>query len=137
MYDPSLGEQNEASLKIFDSYGATVAEAVPDSNGSIYVENINYIKNAIFNIDIYWNGTYTGSSNDLVHEGTYIAQLQYRLPTSTNPTVLEQSFYVKKPDGAKNNQCGTGYSLAFIPAVGFKFRRSLKKAILKILRRSS
>jgi hypothetical protein len=132
--DSGLAENIEVSLEIFDSYGATIAKATPDSAGVIYVDSdTNYIRT----IRIYWNGTSSGPGSDIVHEGTYTAQLHYRIPNSANPIVLEQNFYVKKADGAKNNTCGTGYSLAFIPAAGFKFRRPFKKVFRKIFGRPS
>ncbi len=130
-----LGNTFEGSLKIFDSHGVTVAEALPDSIGW---NNLgNFPDSAIIFFNVYWNGTYSGSGGDVVHEGTYTAQLHFRLPNLTEPIVLQEIFYVKKPSGAKNNTCGTGYSLAFIPALGFKLRRPLKKALLKIFRRPS
>jgi hypothetical protein len=124
---PALINFTQSSFKIFDAYGTSVA--VTDETIALPA-GWNSADSSAYDYDIYWNGT--KSNGDLVHPGIYTAELKYRTQESPNPATLTGSFYMEKPSSpVKGNLCGTGYLLAFIPAIGFRLKRPLLKAFRK------
>jgi hypothetical protein len=109
-------------VEIFDSFGASVASN--KSAGIDYLGNIAPFSRSAINIDIYWNGT--DPNGNYVHEGAYVAQLKYFPPDTKDPIVLQDAFYLEKPEDG-HSLCGGGYSVALLPLVGISLRRVLRK----------